>query len=124
MDLSFIVSHIEQTLTDDLLKTAYRTIPNRHATTGHCYAASEAAFHLLGGGEHWMSCCGRDSTGTHWWLKHKATGQILDLTSQQFTHFGKIPPYSNGRPVGFLTKNPSKRAVIIIDRLNALNITV
>lgn len=108
-------------LTDDLLKPVYRKMTDRHLTTGHCYAASEAAFHLLGGGEHWMSCCGRDEDGgTHWWLKNKASGEVLDLTSAQFTHFGKIPPYANGRPVGFLTKLPSKRAVVIIERLKAL----
>lgn len=123
MDLDFIVSHIHQTLTDDLLKPVYRQMTDRHLTTGHCYAASEAAFHLLGGSQHWMSCCGRDEDGgTHWWLKNKASGVLLDVTSQQFTHFGKTPPYSNGRPVGFLTKLPSKRAVVIIERLKALKV--
>lgn len=68
-----------------------------------------------------MSCCGRDEDGgTHWWLKNKASGKVLDVTSAQFTHFGKTPPYANGRPVGFLTKLPSKRAVVIIERLKAL----
>lgn len=123
MHLDFILSHIHQTLTDDLLKPVYRQMTGRHLTTGHCYAASEAAFHLLGGSQYWMSYCGRDDTGgTHWWLKNKASGELLDVTSQQFTHFGKTPPYSNGRPVGFLTKLPSKRAVVIIDRLKALKV--
>lgn len=123
MDLAFITSHIQATLTDDLLKPVYKQMDQRHVTTGHCYAASEAAFHLLGGGECWKSMCGRDeSGGTHWWLKHKTSGDVLDVTSDQFTHFGKIPPYANGRPVGFLTKLPSKRAVVIMDRLKALKI--
>jgi len=112
-----LIRAIQSVLSDDLLKKNYLKIVNRHLTTGHCYAASEAAFHLLGGGRDWMAVCGRDESGTHWWLKHKHTHMVLDITAEQFTVFGKKPPYQNSKPCGFLTKTPSKRAQIILDRL-------
>ncbi len=43
------------------------------------------------------------------------TGEIIDPTSQQF---GKTPiPYEKGTGAGFLTKEPSKPAKTILERL-------
>lgn len=104
-------------LSDDLLKPQYRNIEGKHPTTGHCYAASEALYHMTGGSSKWQTYCGRDDSGTHWWLKSKETGEIMDLTADQFYHVGKEPPYKNGRKCPFLTKTPSNRALVIIDRI-------
>lgn len=121
MTFSRIISDIHSVLTDDLLKPEYRKMEKRHLTTGHCYAASEALFHLFGGKDVWSAYCGRDHTGgTHWWLKNKLTGIILDPTSEQYTHFGNTPPYANGKPCAFLTRQPSKRAKEILKRLASL----
>ncbi|AXQ68317.1 hypothetical protein HOT99_gp300 [Caulobacter phage CcrBL10] len=53
--------------------------------------------------------------GTHWWLAN-AAGQRLDPTAEQYLIEGCEPPYAAGRPCGFLTKQPSKRAAVVIDR--------
>jgi len=55
---------------------------------------------------------------THWFLKNKETGKIIDITRKQFTH--KIE-YSNSRGCGFLVKKPSKRTRILICRVLYIN---
>ena len=46
-------------------------------------------------------------------------GKILDLTSEQYTSVGKIPPYKYGRRGAFLTKNPSKRSLKLMEKICA-----
>ena len=104
---------IAAVLTDDLLLPRYRGNPRPLA--GHCYAASEAAFHVLGGGAAgWSARVIRHEGGTHWWIQHTG-GTILDITAPQFT---TPVPYAAGRRIGFLTKGPSTRAREIIRRLS------
>ena len=83
---------------------------------GWCYAASEAAYHLLGGkaagytpmvATYFIDC----ERLTHWWLR-RPDGSILDITEGQFSY--KFP-YKWGRGCGFLTKAPSKKAQEIIN---------
>ncbi len=106
---------IAAVLTDDLLHARYRNLPDRKPTTGHCYAASEAAFHLLGGKDAgWSAYVVRHEGGTHWFIRHSG-GTILDVTARQF----RTPvPYAAARRIGFLTKGPSARAREIIRRLS------
>ncbi len=101
-------------LTEDLLKPKYRgsTIP----AYGHCYVASEALWWLLDGS--WEPWYGYDRDGaTHWWLR-KPTGIILDPTAVQYTSRGVRPPYNRmARRAAFMTKEPSKRAKVLMKRL-------
>lgn len=88
---------------------------------GNCYAASEALYHILGGKRSgWTPMCVRVSSNCcHWFLKHKATGMILDPSRRQFQTRGwhKAPDYSKARGTGYLTKAPSGRARRLIQRL-------
>jgi hypothetical protein len=98
-------------LSPDLLTPDWRA----RATTplsGHCYVASEAAWHLLGGTKStWRPQVARVGDITHWWLQ--GPDGILDITAGQFAD----PfDYSLGRGCGFLTKQPSKRAQRLMDR--------
>jgi hypothetical protein len=81
---------------------------------GHCYVASEALYHLVGGRDNgWKPMVIRHEGSTHWWLQGP-DGQIFDLTSEQF----RSPvPYEQGRGTGFLTREPSKRARVVLDAL-------
>ena len=104
-------------LTDDLLTTKYRRIKkgaNVPNTFGHCYVASEAAYYLLGGKEEgWKPMHMTHLGASHWFLKHES-GFILDLTYNQF----KSPlDYTKARGTGFLTKEPSKRAKMLLIRI-------
>lgn len=85
---------------------------------GKCYAASEAAYHLLGGKEAGYTpafmrinprVMGYD---THWALR-RADGSILDITAEQFS----LISYDKMKGCGFLTKKPSKKAQEIIDEV-------
>ena len=81
---------------------------------GNCYVASEALYHLIGGKKSgWKPMFVKHEGTTHWFLKHY-TGHILDLTSGQFK---KWPPYHKAIGCGFLTKQPSKRAAELIDKI-------
>lgn len=100
-------------LSDDLRKPEYRGATNRY--TGHCYVCAEALHHLLGGSEAgWVPQFIRWENAPHWYLKHPATGTILDPTAEQFN---QPVPYDQGSGKGFLTKEPSKRAQELLDRV-------
>lgn len=86
---------------------------------GWCYAASEAAYHLLGGKASgyvpMVSSYYLDGErSTHWWLR-RPDGTMLDITEGQFPYPFK---HSWGRGCGFLTKKPSKKAQEIINAVN------
>jgi hypothetical protein len=117
MNVQRVIARIQKALSPDLLSKDYRARAQKHPLAGHCYTASEVLFVVLGGKRKGlMAQVARDPAGgTHWWLKDKS-GRILDPTHEQFTAFGKTPPYAAGRGVGFLTKKPSRRARIVMQR--------
>lgn len=82
---------------------------------GNCYVTSEALFHLLGGkAAGWQAVRMRWEGDTHWYIRSTVTGQIIDATAKQFK---KTPDYSKGIATGFLTRQPSKRAVSMMNRM-------
>ncbi len=108
-----LVSAIQNSLSDDLRKPKYRGHEN--PLTGHCYVASEALYHLMGGRKSdWVPHNIKHEGDQHWYLKNKSTGEIIDPTAGQF----KTPvPYHLGRGKGFLTAEPSKRAAQLITKI-------
>ncbi len=113
-------------LTPDLLKgrwrSAFEETGNRYS--GHCYAAAEALFHMIGGrSKGWLPCVmssavwpeGLDPGETHWFIRNERSGEVLDPTAGQFE--GEVP-YERGKGCGFLTKGPSKRAATIMGRVS------
>ncbi|HNC55176.1 MAG TPA: hypothetical protein PLP33_07015 [Leptospiraceae bacterium] len=106
---SQIIGLIKRSLSDKLRKKKYQGNKNRMA--GHCYIASEAFYHLTKQTNlytpSYVKFCGE----THWFLSKK-DGTDIDITVKQFG--GKIPPYHLKKNCGFLTKNPSKRAVELL----------
>lgn len=105
-------------LSEDLLDKKYRAMKAKATylpeTFGHCYVASEAAYYLLGGkAEGWKSHHIKHMGSSHWFLKHK-DGTVLDLTASQF----KVPiNYDKALGKGFLTKEPSKRARLLMKKI-------
>jgi 2-polyprenyl-3-methyl-5-hydroxy-6-metoxy-1,4-benzoquinol methylase len=116
------INKILRVLTPDLLKRDYVEANKTNETYGHCYAASEALYHLLGGkASGLVPMNGKDSNGVvHWWLRSKDS-RVIDPTATQYTSIGLNPPYEAGKGGGFLTKEPSRRAQTIIDRVNGLS---
>lgn len=106
-------------LSDDLLSKSYQRMKKDKSfssTFGHCYVASETAYHLLGGKEEgWKAYHVKHLGYSHWFLKHES-GFILDLTADQFK---STINYENARGTGFLTKYPSKRARMLIKKIGS-----
>jgi hypothetical protein len=116
-----LIANIQKHLTDDLLTPLRRKLKNRRPGCGHCYVASEALWHLLGGREsgwtpqiltHGTWPEGLKPGETHWYLRKG--DEVLDPTALQFR--GEIP-YSRGKGCGFLTREPSKRAQTLLERV-------
>lgn len=112
------IYEIKRALTPDLLKREYLHMAvGGHPTAGHCYAAAEALWHLLGGPKSQPMRVREPDGMTHWWLEHRRTGEIADPTAEQYSFVGEDPPYAEGRSGGFLTREPSKRAAEIMRRV-------
>ena len=98
---------------DDLRRPPWRGSPNYVA--GHCYVVSEAFYHLTGGADSpWRPMQVRHEDSSHWFLRHRETDEILDLTALQFD---TPVPYDEARGKGFLTRQPSRRCRVMIRRL-------
>ena len=106
---------IQESLTDDLLKLKYR-VKNKNRFWGHCYVATEALYHLLDDESKkiYKPAILRVNDDTHWFLKNIETNEIHDITKQQFDF---DLSYENAKRSGFLTKLPSKRCQVLINRI-------
>lgn len=121
-EVSRLNNLIRSVMTEDLLKPQYRG-SEKHMR-GHCYVASEALYHLLGGKDKgWGVRYIQHEGGPHTYLQHES-GRIVDPTADQFD---TPVPYEHGRPGAFLTNRalppgassppPSARAREVLERL-------
>lgn len=91
---------------------------------GNCYVTCEALYHLLGGAKSGLRVFTLKHEGdTHWYLEKWVTHwsgweeemvMRIDPTVKQFK---RKPDYSKGKRIGFLTKQPSKRAKALMEKL-------
>lgn len=100
-----VFNAIKRNLTDDLLAPGH---------TGHCYVASEAYYHIVGREDGFQPYQMKVDGVSHWWLQR--FDEVIDITSDQFDHRVNYW-HESARCRGFLTKEPSKRAQILIDRV-------
>ena len=111
----WLTQRLRSSLTPDLLHRKYRN--QTSPVGGHCYIVSEALYHLLGGKYSGLKPMHLIHEGkSHWYLQDKVTEDILDITADQFT---TPVPYEQGRGKGFLTRNPSKRALRLIQAVHS-----
>lgn len=113
-----LVLAVRDSLSFDLLKPKYRKIASGKCKEfGHCYVATEALWHLIGGNlSTFKPFYAFDEEGdTHWWLSDGKS--MLDPTGMQYGVRELKTLYSHGIRCGFLTKKPSKRAMIVINRI-------
>ena len=61
---------------------------------------------------------GFDGEIYHWWIVDK-NGRRIDLTSEQYTSIGKIPPYDVGEKSGLLGYDYKKRVLELLKRVTA-----
>ena len=114
---SKVILKIQDSLSRDLLSRKYQKIvpETAHPVTGHCYIATEAAFHLFGKKHGYHTYVRRDGDITHWWLRND-DGQIIDVTIEQV---GDSFPYHEGHKQN-MQFTPSKRTRKLIKRVKRL----
>lgn len=106
-----VTRHVLEHLSPDLLRKEFRG--NSCPVAGHCYVTAETAYHLFAKPLGYKPCQIKHEGVSHWFLRNKQ-GDILDLTAEQF----ETPvPYEKAISKGFLTKQPSKRAQILMQRV-------
>ena len=113
------IRRIQGALSLDLLHRDYAPDDDDYvaACTGHCYVATEAAYHLFGRQAGYVSYVYKQADGTtHWWLCNEDTDDILDPTKPQLSHRFD---YDQGHRRRFRTERPSKRAKELIRRVRA-----
>jgi len=125
-----LIEAIQDVLLPEDLGKGYKHDP-ACPVAGHCSVAAEVLQALLWecGERQWKARYAPDPAGgTHWWLTDGTT--ILDPTAEQYTYYGKEPPYADVRsgggfqgtrwPVidGKKVRKPSPRVLPVISRLD------
>ena len=97
---------------NDLRRAPWKGSPDPLA--GHCYIAAEALYHrCLDLGYEAKPYFIRHEGQPHWFIVTDYLGTI-DPTARQF----KTPvPYEQAKGKGFLTKQPSKRTLVLMERM-------
>lgn len=110
-----LINAIKRALTPELLKAKY-VEPDGcgHPLAGHCYVASEAYYHIVGKEQGYSPYQMKVDGVSHWWLQQGCS--VVDITAKQFDH--KINyHHETRRRRAFLTVQPSRRAQVVIDRV-------
>lgn len=115
--ISTLIDLISNNLTDDLLKNKYKSLKNKNKYTGHCYVATETLYYLLDDSKKndYTPARLKINEETHWFLVEKKTNKIFDITKDQFNF--EID-YTQMKKCWFLTNHPSKRTLILINRIH------
>lgn len=113
-----IIREIQAQLTPDLLRPEYarKVEPSDPNTSGHCFVATEALYHLWGKANGYYPCSHGKPGNTHWWLRNRA-GEIIDPTADSRTPHSY--PYDKGRAIPFRTTLPSVRTADLLQRLQS-----
>lgn len=95
----------------ELIQDEYKADAD-HPLRGLCYVVSEAYFHLRGGYDNYEVHRLTLDNGTHWFLRARDTGHVVDLTADQFD--GPLD-YSDSVATGFMTEEPCERTQQLLD---------
>ena len=121
-NLKVVSELIRKNLTPDLIAKKWRERNSHNPTFGHCHTAAGCLYKLFGSKAMHMHR-GFDGQIYHWWVVDK-NGNIIDLTSEQYTSIGKIPPYEQGEKSGMLGFGYKTRVLVLLDKVTSeLNIT-
>jgi hypothetical protein len=111
VNLETLISSLRYAFAKEEVKNAvvdaYWLAINRESgidSTGFCLPASEVIYRLCGGKDKWqgMSISRKDwKHGGHVYLQDRTTGEILDITADQYTGKGLAIPYHLGKDRSF-----------------------
>jgi len=116
-NLKLVSDIIMSSLTPDLLAKKWRERNSTNPTFGHCHNVSGCLYKIFGSKNVHMYR-GFDGEIYHWWIVDK-NGKRIDLTSEQYTSIGKVPPYDVGEKSGLLGFDYKKRVLILLERVTA-----
>ena len=110
--LNSVIKAVVSTVDESMLHPTQKKRRRRHPLQGYCYVVAEALWHMeLSRGYLPMRVtCERQS---HWFLQHAGDGHIIDPTAGQFRH---NVPYNKAKRAGFLTREPSARARVLMEK--------
>lgn len=126
-NLRLVIKTIQQLihktpLRKDLLVGKWKPINDKYKYAGHCYYASSVLYRIFSS-KHLTLMRGDDiakysylkKDDFHWWCKDKVTGEIIDITQEQFskTHANRI--YKTGTRKGYLGFDYRKKHFILLD---------
>ena len=114
-NLQMVSDIIKDNLTSDLLPKKWVERNSTNITFGHCHNASGCLYKIFGSKQLSMYR-GFDGEIYHWWVQDKS-GKIIDLTLEQYTSIGKIPPYDKAEKSGLLGFDYKKRVIKLHDRV-------
>ena len=101
-NLKLVSSVIRNNLTPDLLPKKWVQRNQSNPTFGHCHTAS-ACLQKVFGSKMIRLWRGLDDEGIwHWWAVD-VNGNLIDITSEQYTSVGRIPPYNVGMKASMLS---------------------
>jgi hypothetical protein len=106
---------IRKNLTSDLIAKKWKDRNFSNPTFGHCHTASGCLYKIFGPKAMHMYR-GFDGEIYHWWVVDK-TGVLIDLTSEQYTSIGKVPPYDKSEKCGMLGFDYRKRVMTLYERV-------
>lgn len=116
-NLDLVSKLIRKNLTPDLIAKKWQQRNSNNPTFGHCHTASGCLYKIFGPKALHMHR-GFDGEIYHWWVVDR-NGKIIDLTSEQYTSIGKVPPYENGEKSGMLGFDYRKRVFKLLDKVTS-----
>ena len=115
-NLKLVISSIKNNLTPDLLPKKWIERNGTNPMFGHCHTSS-ACLQKVFGSKIIRLWRGLDDEGIwHWWAVDM-NGNLIDITSEQYTSVGRVPPYNVGVKASMLGFDYRKRVLKLLDRV-------
>jgi len=118
-NLKLVSELIRQNLTPDLLPKKWVGRNATNPTFGHCHTSSACLQKIFGTKELKLFRALDDEGIWHWWCVDKE-GEVIDLTAEQYTSQGRLPPYEDGTKATMLGFDYRKRTLALYERVVAL----
>ena len=115
-NLQKISGIIKKNLTYDLLPRKWFIRNAANPMFGHCHNAAGCLYKIFGHKNMHMYRALDDEGIYHWWCIDKEN-KIIDLTSAQYTDFGRNPPYAEGKKANILGFEYRKRVMTLFNRV-------
>ena len=110
---------LREVLTPELLSKKYKKENETNPMYGHCYHTTQAMFYLLDT-DTLDPMSAVDWRGdTHWWLRDRENGFVVDMTADQYFSVGRQPPHNKGKVSKWYgwRGRPHKRTLTLIEKI-------